>query len=85
MTPESPASADLVFEQISDRVRFSTPEFLVYGVARVHLTPGAAKSRTTSTRIPAYPRYQQAARVTASQDQRGAEDNCGATFCEHAH
>jgi hypothetical protein len=38
-SPESAAPRDVPFETARGRVRFTMPEFLVYGVARVHLTP----------------------------------------------
>jgi hypothetical protein len=38
LAPEEPASRELRFEAVAGRVRFTMPEFLVYGVARVRLT-----------------------------------------------
>jgi hypothetical protein len=37
MSPESPAPRELPFESAGTRVRFTMPEFLVYGIARVKL------------------------------------------------
>jgi len=39
LTPEEPAAVALKFESSNGRVRFTTPRFLVYGVARVYLAP----------------------------------------------
>ena len=50
MTPESPELKDLAFEQAGNRVRFSAPEFLVYGVARVHLGSGTSCTAGGGTR-----------------------------------
>jgi hypothetical protein len=38
LTPEAPGARDIPFEPVAGRVRFTMPEFLVYGVARVRLT-----------------------------------------------
>jgi hypothetical protein len=38
LTPESPQPRTIDFEQAGGRVRFQVPEFLVYGVARIHLS-----------------------------------------------
>ena len=41
LSPEYPDPRDVRFESAKGRVRFTVPEFLVYGVARVALTdPG---------------------------------------------
>ena len=37
LTPEADQARALEFEQVGARVRFRVPEFLVYGVARIHL------------------------------------------------
>ena len=37
LSPEYPGPRDVRFEPAQGRVRFTVPEFLVYGVARVRL------------------------------------------------
>ena len=37
LTPEAEQPAELKFEQTGSRLHFRVPEFLVYGVVRVHL------------------------------------------------
>jgi hypothetical protein len=44
MTPEAPDPRSLEIERAGDRTRFTAPEFLVYGVARVHLARGGVTS-----------------------------------------
>ncbi|HZT32417.1 MAG TPA: hypothetical protein VFA33_21185 [Bryobacteraceae bacterium] len=44
MTPESAGVKELSVERSGDRVRFTAPEFLVYAVARVHLSAGSSRS-----------------------------------------
>jgi hypothetical protein len=39
MTPESPEPVAIEFQNQGGRARFTMPEFLVYGVARIRLTP----------------------------------------------
>ena len=38
LSPEHPGPEKIRFESAGERVRFTMPEFLVYGVARVRLT-----------------------------------------------
>ena len=40
LTPEAEQARTLEFEQAGRRLRFRVPEFLVYGVVRVHLSNG---------------------------------------------
>ena len=37
LSPESPDPQEIEIEQSGGRVRFTVPEFLVYGLARIHL------------------------------------------------
>jgi hypothetical protein len=37
MTPEEPARREVPFKAVGQRVRFSTPQFLVYAVVRLEL------------------------------------------------
>ena len=47
MTPESPDAQELLVERAGNRVRFTAPKFLVYGLARVHLVMGETTARTS--------------------------------------
>ena len=37
LSPEKPEPQELAFEESDGRLRFDVPEFLVYGLARIHL------------------------------------------------
>ena len=41
LSPEQPDSQELTIETNGNRVQFTVPEFLVYGIARIHLAPAA--------------------------------------------
>ena len=41
LSPEKPEPQEVVTEAAGGRVRFTLPEFLVYGMARIHLEPAA--------------------------------------------
>jgi hypothetical protein len=88
MTPEAPDLKEVSFEQAGNRVRFSTPELLVYGVARVHLGPGASTRGTSTAQTSILLPAQEAKRLTATRERHPvapADDNCDRTACEHAH
>lgn len=82
MTPESPDAQSLSIDTAGGRTRFSVPEFLVYGVARVHLAPGGSgsASKTSSLRLPALRRVARAAAPISS-----TEGECDPTSCGHSH
>lgn len=88
MTPESPDLKDIAFEQAGNRVRFSVPEFLVYGVARIHLSSDTSTAGAVSTSTPSASGPQEAKKVTAGTNPRTithlAED-CDKTSDDHAH
>ena len=88
MTPESPDLKDIAFEQAGNRVRFSVPEFLVYGVARIHLSSDTSTAGAVSTSTPSASGPQEAKKVTAGTNPRTithlAED-CDRTSDDHAH
>ena len=42
ITPEKPEPVELALEVAGNRARFTAPEFLVYGVARIHLEGGGS-------------------------------------------
>ena len=44
ITPEDPEPKLLPPEMANNRARFTTPQFLVYGVARIHLQAGTAQA-----------------------------------------
>ena len=48
ITPENPEAKELTLETSGDRARFTVPEFLVYGVARIHLRATNAAARGKS-------------------------------------
>ena len=37
LSPEKPEPQELAFEESDGRLKFDVPEFLVYGLARIHL------------------------------------------------
>ncbi len=81
MTPESPDAQPLAVDSAGGRARFSVPEFLVYGVARVHLGPGgSAASKTSSLTLPPS-RPRRPAATAVSKD----EGECDPTSCGHSH
>jgi len=51
ITPEDPEPKELAMGKASGRVRFTTPSFLVYGIARVHLRPAARAGGETVTPV----------------------------------
>jgi hypothetical protein len=52
MTPESPEAQELPVERAGNRVRFTAPQFLVYGLARVHLVAGGTTARASALPSP---------------------------------
>lgn len=48
ITPEEPEPKLLALEMANNRARFATPQFLVYGIARIHLQGGTAQSSGTA-------------------------------------
>ena len=88
MTPESPDLKDIAFEQAGNRVRFSAPEFLVYGVARVHLGSGTSTAGGGSIRTPSVSTHQEAKQITAVTNPRSVtrlHEDCDRTSDSHAH
>jgi hypothetical protein len=87
MTPEAPDLRDLAFAQAGKRVRFSAPEFLVYGVARVHVAAGTSAATARNTRMIPAPRRHEAIRANASRERRIilTKEDCDRTGREHAH
>ena len=51
MTPESPEAQELPLERSGNRVRFTAPEFLVYGLARVHLVAGETRAQSSAAAV----------------------------------
>jgi hypothetical protein len=88
MTPESPDLKDIAFEQAGNRVRFSAPEFLVYGVARVHLGSGTSRAGAGSMPTPSATGPREAKQVTAATNPRPIThlvEDCDRTPDGHAH
>jgi hypothetical protein len=82
-SPESPDLRALDFERDADRARFTVPEFLVYAVARVHLTEGASGSARSTRSALTAPRRTRGA--THASSVSFVEESCEQTSCEHAH
>ncbi len=86
-TPEFPGFQELPTEKAGDRVRFSAPEFLVYGIARVHLVRGNAAGNRTKASIAPLPvrRRTQAAAVGIIPAAIHSDASCDPTACGHVH
>jgi hypothetical protein len=82
-SPESPDLRVLDFERDADRARFTMPEFLVYALARVHLTEGASGGERSAGSARPAPRRPRAA--TRASSVPFAEESCEQDFCGHAH
>jgi len=85
ITPESPDPSSPAIEKVSNRVRFSAPEFLVYAVARIHLAPGGPQRSAT---VPASALRTASARPMPAlpvAEQSDSEAACDRTACGHLH
>ncbi|MBL8292884.1 MAG: hypothetical protein JNN08_13655, partial [Bryobacterales bacterium] len=85
ITPESPDPSSPAIDKVSNRVRFSAPEFLVYAVARIHLAPGGPQPSAT---LPASPLRTASARPIPARPvavQSDSEAACDRTACGHLH
>lgn len=81
IAPESPEPKPLSGDVSGGRVRFTAPEFLVYGVARIHLKAGGTAAPVAASSLGA----QKAAAGTRTPLPTEEADMCDKTACEHTH
>jgi hypothetical protein len=82
MTPEAPDPRELPLETAGGRTRFRAPEFLVYGVARVHLGPASATPAAASVRRVLAPLAALPPRAVLAA-ARPPDDECDPAACGH--
>ena len=65
ITPEEPEPRDVPIEQAGNRARFTAPQFLVYGIVRIHMEPANGTSRASAA--PASSRREKPGRASLQQ------------------
>jgi hypothetical protein len=87
LTPESDSLRELPLDRNGGRVRFSTPEFLVYAVARVYLSAGASRADGKQKAVVVEPSSPNVAGNFAfsTSPAPDSEAGCDLTACEHVH
>jgi hypothetical protein len=86
LTPESEGAVELRLDRSGGRVRFATPEFLVYAVARAYLSESSrAESKQPAAVMVPSPNVAGGETAFSTSPTPQAEAGCDPTACGHVH